>query len=92
MQELIFSSGETPRHSSDNPRLLLAGGPDSTAEMRVSTPVLAVASKARLGGSARSTRTDCMEAGGGRSPGENDLTTQSLRLMRAKPQGLTREN
>jgi len=41
MQELIFSGGMSLRHSSANPSLLLAGGPDSTAEMRFSTPVLA---------------------------------------------------
>ena len=41
MQELIFSGGETLRRSSVNPSLLLAGGPDFTAEKSFSTPALA---------------------------------------------------
>lgn len=41
MQELIFSGGETLRHSSVNPSLPLAGGPDFMAEMSFSTPMLA---------------------------------------------------
>lgn len=37
-------------------------------------------------------RTNCTETSGGRSPGENDLATQSLRLMRPKSWEWTREN
>ena len=50
-------------------------------------------SETRGGGrSARSTEDWLHGVGGGRSPGGNDLATQSLRLMRAKPRELTREN